>query len=82
MNHHSHVMQSIENQTVAQTIGKAGTDRAEALLARWQQLFGMGQLARFLGAPSELQDAIRMHKDEVLADFRAAEAKLSQVEEA
>ena len=80
MNHHSQVIQGIEHQTVAQTIGIVGIRRAEALLSRWQQLLGMEQLARFLGAPRELQDALREHKDEVLADFRAVEAELGQEE--
>jgi hypothetical protein len=81
MNHPSQVMKGVENQTIAQTVGKVGVDLAEALLSRWQQLLGMEQLARFLGAPRELQDALRGHKDEVLADFREADAVSSPTEE-
>lgn len=65
------LLEGIENQTTAQTVGRQGEERHQALYHRWHQLMGMTQLARMLGVPAELREAIQAQQDQLRDELRA-----------
>ncbi|NGY06625.1 hypothetical protein [Solimonas terrae] len=60
---HERILEGIENRTVAETVGLKDEARHEALYHRWQQLWGMTELAMLLGLPRVQREALQAHRD-------------------